>query len=188
MPNKSILILRVVVTLACLVGVPAVALMGIRNPAPTGSRRTSVDAEGSAAQRATGRPAATQRAGPTDFAPRNPAPSATIRDIAVDTAPRLPSTDVHAVTYVAPETAGGDRLAIQLQRLQQLGATYYRLESSPSAAAEFRFHCRISGIEQPFEATSPTAAAAVGQVLHAVEQARRAGAAKNDQPVSVYAR
>jgi hypothetical protein len=199
MPNQSILILRVAVTLSCLVGVPAIALMGIRSAESTSSHRDASAAETSGRQaggdggasgsrRAVDRPTLAQRAAATDATPSDLAPNATIREVAIDAALPVGATDVDEAAYVEP--AGGDRLAQRLHRLQQLGATYHRLESSPSAAAEFHFHCRVAGFERAFEAIDPVAANAVGRVVREVEAARRDSARTraSKEPASVYLR
>ena len=201
MPNQTILMLRVAVTLACLVGVPAVALVGIPTAEPTArspldhadtTRTPSVrDAERRGSPRAS-------VGGERPLPPDAPAatPRATIRDIsaaeslAEPVAPGPPT--VNAAGYEQPVATSDppavDSMTVSLQRLQQLGAVYYRLESSPRAAAEFRFHCRVAGFERPFEAVDPVAAHAVARVVREIEAARRGFSDDVGTPRSVYAR
>ncbi len=66
------------------------------------------------------------------------------------------------------------------QRLQDLGSTYYRLETW-SGRSQFRFHCRMavrenSHYSRNFEATDPDPMAAMRKVLEQVER-WRAGSA-----------
>lgn len=79
---------------------------------------------------------------------------------------------------VSPElTAQANEFLTTMQnlesRLQKLGATYYRLESSEDSA-KFRFHCEMPLAEQPgfhrfFEADAPSPEAAMERVIGAVE-------------------
>lgn len=206
MPNQTILMLRVAVTLACLVGVPAVALVGI--PTAESTARSPLDKADTTrtppvrgAERS-GLPQASvgaERSAPPDVSatPDAPAttPRATIRDIsAAEPAAPGPPT-VNAAGYEQPVAASDppavDSMTESLQRLQQLGAVYYRLESSPRAAAEFRFHCRVAGFERPFEAVDPVAANAVASVVREIEAARQTEpqpSAGSDARTSVYLR
>ncbi len=198
MPNNLFLILRVVVTLSCLVGVPTVALIGIRSGESTATQRgvspngqtndpRDVSAANAADRETVGRGEIAE--------PSNTTPRATIRDVAVD-ATSIARTgdlggDVNAAEFVTPAVAAGDPLARQFERLRELGATYHRLESSPRAATEFRFHCRVAGFGRAFEAVDPVAANAVGRVLRDVEAAVRKSSthARLEEPTtSVYVR
>lgn len=199
MPHKPMLLLRVAVTLSCLVGVPTVALVGIRHADSTAPRHRPIVAgptdstevvAGQEGERLRREPAHTRRAVEVPTVGGPIAASAAIGEADVD-APRGPrTTEIDAAGYEAPLPATADLLAQQLARLQQLGATYYRLESSPRAAAEFRFHCRVAGFERAFEAVDATAAGAVGRVARDVEAALRDSTSKAaaKQPASVYLR
>jgi hypothetical protein len=194
---KPILMLRVAVTLSCLVGVPAVALVGIRNAESNAPQRTVYakqsaklsmeDARAGVAADTTSQHYVDQRR-KGDNGSGELTPGASIRDVTVDSSTAPEPNVVNTAGYDVPSTAAADPLAECLQRLQQFGVVYYRLESSPQAAAEFRFHCRVVGFEQPFEAVDPVAAKAVDRVLREVEAARQRLPPRYERPASAYAR
>jgi hypothetical protein len=60
------------------------------------------------------------------------------------------------------------------ERLRQVGATYYRLETWGQEGRRFRFQCRVAadqttGWARHFEATDPQPIQAVAKVLASVE-------------------
>jgi len=60
------------------------------------------------------------------------------------------------------------------QRLREMGATYYRLETWGQEGRRFRFQCRVAadpttGWARHFEATDPQPIQAVSKVLASVE-------------------
>ena len=76
-----------------------------------------------------------------------------------------------------PAMNGPDFHAIQ-QRLQTLGATYYKLEMTAKQQT-FRFHCRVlphdgSGLTRHFEAADPDPVTSMRKVLDQIEQYRAA--------------
>ena len=88
---------------------------------------------------------------------------------------------------VPPEGVSGlsgssEPLAAMEQRLRQMGATSYRLETWGQGVRRFRFQCRVAadpttGWARHFEATDPQPVQAVAKVLASVEcwlQARKA--------------
>jgi hypothetical protein len=101
---------------------------------------------------------------------------------------RPPDGAVVAASYQSPEdreslVLADDRLATLQRRLEQLGATYYRLESWGNEGPRFRFECRVaferaSPCTRHFEATDRDPMRAVAAVLRQVETwvaAQRAG-------------
>jgi hypothetical protein len=182
MPRNAILTLRVVVTLACLVGVPVVALVGIPS-VHQGSGEFGVSAEQPMrtpprAAAAHGAPSPENRpvSDSTSATLSDPLPTGTINDISVDHSPAQsspaqiePHDERQFASRVNPAAfearAATDMLTQQLQRLQELGVSYYRLECSPNAVADFAFHCRLSGVAEPFSATASTPTTAVSEVM-----------------------
>lgn len=76
-------------------------------------------------------------------------------------------------SQLPPSSQDGEFQQIS-QRLQELGATYYRLESWGSGRPLFRFQCRMaimgsSGLTRQFEATDQDPAQAMRQVLNQIE-------------------
>lgn len=196
MPRNAILTLRVVVTLACLVGVPVVALVGIPS-VHSSSGQFGVSAE--QPMRPSPRAATSHRSQspgnrPTSSATpatvADPMPTGTIKEISAE------SSTSHSAGHSAAEvdpatfeaTATHDPLTQRLQRLQELGASYYRLECSPNAVADFAFHCRLAGVEQPFAATAATPTAAVDSVIRAIEEWRVRPQEAKTHASSVYQR
>lgn len=182
MSNESILLLRGAVTLACLVGVPAVALVGVSGERPTATRE--------AATPETNGP----RQAPEREQPTPDAHAVGKKPSTAGTAPNLPTATIRNVTAAEPFAASAaiasapDLMTRQLARLQELGATYYRLESAPHSAADFSFHCRVAGIERPFEAADPVAANAIAQVLAEIEAVGERRESMAATPASVYRR
>jgi len=200
MPQNAILTLRVVVTLACLVGVPVVALVGIPSER-TGGGQFGVTAE--QPERTPARTTISHRSQspgmrPSSSATRStvadPPPSGTIKEISADTSPVYSeghgegrsAAEVNPATFEA--AAVPDPLTQQLQQLQELGASYYRLECSPNAVADFAFHCRLAGVEQPFAATASTPTAAVDAVIRAIETWRMHPPEAKTRVTSIYQR
>jgi hypothetical protein len=73
-----------------------------------------------------------------------------------------------------PPMVADDRLATVQRHLQQLGATYYRLESWGNEGPRFRFECRVafgrnSDCARHFEATNRDAMQAIAKVVRQVE-------------------
>ena len=73
-----------------------------------------------------------------------------------------------------PLVLADDRLATLQRRLQQLGATYYRLESWGNEGPRFRFECRVafdraSACARHFEATDRDPMQAIAAVVRQVE-------------------
>jgi hypothetical protein len=112
----------------------------------------------------------------------------------VDTSPGQiePRDEQQFTSHVNPaafETReASDTLTQQLQRLQELCASYYRLECSPNAIADFAFHCRLSGVAEPFAATASTPTAAVSEVIRAIEAWRAHPPETSTHATSVYQR
>ena len=99
-----------------------------------------------------------------------------------------PGGEVVPASYLSPEDRGSlvladDRLATLQRRLEQLGATYYRLESWGNEGPRFRFECRVafdraSACARHFEATDRDPMQAIAAVVRQVEAwvaAQRAG-------------
>ncbi len=94
-------------------------------------------------------------------------------------APAPPDREVIAASYQSAEDQGSlvladDRLATLQRRLEQLGATYYRLESWGNEGPRFRFECRVaferaSPCARHFEATDRDPMQAIAAVLRQVE-------------------
>lgn len=182
MSNESILLLRGVVTLACLVGVPAVALVGVSGERPSAVREAATPTAKVPRQ-------ASERDRPsrgTHAVAKNPS--------VVNSAPNPPTATIRNVTAAEPLAASAaiaaapDLMTRQLARLQELGATYYRLESAPHSAADFSFHCRVAGVERPFEAADPVATNAIAQVLSQIEALGERRESTAAAPASVYRR
>jgi hypothetical protein len=210
MPRNAILTLRVVVTLACLVGVPVVALVGVPS-VHQGSGKFGVSAE---QPMRTPPRAATAHGAPSpgnrpvsdlnSAALSDPLPKGTIHEISVDHSPVQNSPVQSPPAQIEPHDerqfasrvnpaafearAASDTLTQQLQRLQELGASYYRLECSPNAVADYAFHCRIAGVDQPFAATASTPTAAVSEVIRAIEAWRAHPPETRTHATSVYQR
>jgi len=92
------------------------------------------------------------------------------------------SFDGHPMVDPAPPSAA-DRFAWIQDRLRQLGATYYRLETWGDRGGAFRFQCRIAFGQDArsvrhFEAVDPDAVRAMATVLRQVESLQ-AGAGQN---------
>jgi hypothetical protein len=200
--HRTVIAIRIAITLACLVGVPTVALVGIGAHHDARRERESKPLHRVPSTSET-HPAAVGRGTEPrmhDAAPhwyeqqreaRSSRPSATLLDArALDTdannaSDRPQAGGVRKATYDA--AASPDRLTEQLQRLQALGATYSRLESSADATG-YTFHCRIAGAERAFEAADPVASAAVDRVLQDVELWHDHHAAEKGLPPTVYRR
>ncbi len=77
-------------------------------------------------------------------------------------------------------TAPDDQFKLVQQRLRQLGATYYILETFGDETREFRFYCRMSvggnpHVSKPFWCTDGNALKAMTGVLKQVEEWRSGG-------------
>jgi hypothetical protein len=82
-------------------------------------------------------------------------------------------------TSAAPQTTANDWFAATQQRLRDLGATHYKLESWGDQGQWFRFHCEVatSNLQQPqpFEATDSSPERAMQTVARQIENWRVAG-------------
>jgi hypothetical protein len=179
MTKEPFPILRGLITLACLVGVPTVALVGIRSDKPAAASGPAMSAS-----KAPSEP-------PSTWQPA--VPTATIRNIAAagDSAAgdsRLDEARPAGSRGDSRDEAAPELMTRQFQRLRALGASYYRLESAPDATADFWFHCRVAGIARPFEATNPVATNAIAQVLAEIEAFGDGRAATAASQTSVYRR
>lgn len=67
----------------------------------------------------------------------------------------------------APVRAADSMLEL-LAKIQERGATYFRLECIPGAEQPYVFHCRVGGRRQPIEATGKTPIAVVEAVFRAI--------------------
>jgi hypothetical protein len=135
----------------------------------------------------------------TSATPSESLPTGTIHEVSVDPAPAQnspaqiePRHESQFASHVNPAAfearAATDTLTLQLQRLQELGASYYRLECSPNAVADFVFHCRLSGVAEHFSATASTPTAAVSEVIRAIEAWRAHPPETRTHATSVYQR
>jgi hypothetical protein len=207
MSHEPTMIFRGLATLVCLVGVPTVALVGIAGDGASawtsgGSRLHSVTGEPSIRLRATdtqARQAATHRARAVPktvaaaplLAEREslPAEKADARgnrhDVATTEPPEMARQPKRAHEYSNAEPTS-DLMTRQLSRLQDLGATYYRLESAPHSVADFSFHCRVTGVARAFEASDPEATSAIAQVLAQIE-AYAAASSSSQTPATAAA-
>jgi hypothetical protein len=90
----------------------------------------------------------------------------------------LPSGDqVPAALASAQSLTSGDQFKHIHQRLQELGATYYLLESWGNQHDYYRFYCQMAigdspGCSRPFQATHSDPIQAMAQVLRQVESWR----------------
>ena len=104
--------------------------------------------------------------------PSAPKPPAAPDDLPIEPFPdRADSYDLVPVAVSTPPT---DRFASVQQRLRELGATYYLLESWGSQGQLHRFYCRMAIGGNPsyarhFEATDPDPLGAMAKVLQQVE-------------------
>lgn len=85
----------------------------------------------------------------------------------------LPSSEGLATDGFSAE-ASADRLAQMQQRLKELGASYYLLESWGNRGEYYRFQCRMPlgrgrGAFRCFEATDSNALQAMARVLDRIE-------------------
>jgi hypothetical protein len=184
MTKEPIQILRGMVTLVCLVGVPAIALVGIRAEKPAAANGRPTSPPESSSQLPSSNRASTQP----------PAvPTATIRTIAA--AGDSPVDDSRAADELAAtsraefhDRPAPDLMTQQFQRLQALGATYYRLEIAPDSAPDFWFHCRVAGIDRPFGAADAVATNAIAQVLAEIEALGDRRTTTAASPSSAYRR
>lgn len=88
-------------------------------------------------------------------------------------------TPAQAEGAVAPRTMteGADWFVWTQQRLRELGATYYVLETWGPGGGQYRFHCKMAIGGNPdqtrhFEATDANPARAMQMVLQQVEASR----------------
>ena len=89
-----------------------------------------------------------------------------------------PPTTAPGALSPASEPAARDRFSVIQDRLRQLGATYYLLESWGSQRQLYRFYCKMAIGGNPnytryFEATDSEPLRAMAQVLGQVESWRK---------------
>ncbi len=192
MPKEAILTMRVVVTLACLVGVPTIALVGIphadNGPAALGvvSRSNNRHVTGATTKRSSSQRQLSVDKRAHGSGGQSPHPTGTITDVFTDLQSPNNETQVDPATFHAQTVP--DPLTRHLQRLQELGASYYRLECAPNAVADFAFHCRLAGVDEPFVSNGATPTLAVEQVIRAIEVWKQTPASPRESAKSVYLR
>jgi hypothetical protein len=158
------MIVRGLATLACLVGVPTLALVGI---AGDGGSSVWKSAE---AKTSVGLEEPVRRLRAADDHPLHPA--AHHAQAISKALPVTPALAIEERELAAPSvSATQDLMNQQFTRLQELGATYYRLEGAPQSTADFFFYCRVAGIAQAFEASDRVATNAIADVLSQIESA-----------------
>lgn len=181
--REPYLVVRAAVTLGCLLGVPAVALVGARGERPTVGRETAPPQKKTSADPRPGREGQSIDAQGTA---ENHHPAGVVENLPTATIRNVSAVESNAAP--AATTAPPDLMTRQLARLQELGATYYRLESAPNSTADFAFHCRVAGVEHPFQAADPVATNAIAQVLARIEALRDRRESTAASPSSVYRR
>jgi hypothetical protein len=164
MSYEPTMIVRGLATLACLVGVPTIALVGI---AGDGGSSVWKSAE---AKTSAGLEEPVRRLRAANDAPFQPA--AHHAQAIPKALPVTPAMAIEERGLAAPSVpATQDLMNQQFTRLQDLGATYYRLEGAPQSTADFFFHCRVAGVAQAFEASDRVATNAIADVLSQIEAA-----------------
>jgi hypothetical protein len=205
---------RALIMLACVVGIPALALSGtswsdmlkklqeFHWPAllelASGSASAPAASSGEAPRFVTPGPSVSaivsstpQRVVPSDAALRQPlAPvqSAVVpagyQEVAAVTPPVVGTANANAAA--APASDPFDSIQ---KRLKQLGATYYLLESWGTQQQMYRFYCKMAvggsaDYTRYFEATSADPLQAMVQVLREVEAWRESGGRQAEVAVS----
>jgi hypothetical protein len=86
-------------------------------------------------------------------------------------APTLPSAP-NPNSFAATEPGSSVRLLEMFQRLQDLGATKFRLERSEQDGGRYYFQCLLDGVSQPIMATDTDAVRTTERVVRQVEEYR----------------
>jgi hypothetical protein len=158
------MVLRVLVVVVCLVTMPIIALLGVG---------PSLELVRSMRNRLLGQNDRTPLTVTEPRAWRRPSPAPPVVEAAQTT--QKPPNVYAPVTPVrqASHAVEGDRFRQIQARLQQLGATYYRLETlslADSSTPIYVFHCSLAGRRvAAFQATANDPIAAMQQVLSEVE-------------------
>ena len=107
-------------------------------------------------------------------------------------APKIASqSPIQQVSYERVQPAPQQDFALLRQRVNALGATYYKLEEWGSRGELFRFSCRVASsgqfsFEKPFEAVGSDPIVVIQSVIADIERWKGMDQIKDTLPISSY--